>query len=370
MTTRLCGIATAVPEHTASQRHSLHFMRRVVDARAEPAERDRAMLFLESIHDGCGIDRRYSVIGDFTKSDPEAFEFFPNNWRLAPFPSTQQRMELYESASVDLAEKVAKAALEDAEFDPEEVTHLVFVTCTGSFAPGPDILLTKRLGLGGDIRRTVIGFMGCYGAFNGMRTADQIVASDPSAVVLQISVELCTLHYQCGLEPETIVGNCLFGDGAAAAVYTGEEYASGGHVDVVDSHCRITDDSLDQMQWHIGDHGFTMVLDVEIPSTLLSGGARFIDELLSRNGLHTDRVGSWLVHPGGPKIIDAVRDAAELSEGEVALSRGVLREYGNMSSSTILFVLQRALQRDSPGPMAMLGFGPGLTMEGAVLTTC
>ena len=368
MTTRIYGTATAQPDHTATQTHSHRFMSRVIEARMSGIEQERALMYLDGIHEGCGIDRRYSVIEDFTRSDPGEFTFFPDNWRLEPFPSTKQRMQLYESASIDLAEKSGQQALDDAGVEADEVTHLIFVTCTGLFAPGPDILLVDRLGLRPDTRRTVIGFMGCYGAFNGMRTADQIVASDPEAVVLQICVELCSLHYQFNGDPETIVGNCLFGDGAAATVYADEKRYDDGACDVVSTHCQITADSLDQMQWHIGDHGFSMVLDVEIPDTLREGGSAFIDELIGRQGLERGDVDGWLVHPGGPRIVDAVRDAAGIDEEDVALSRTVLRDFGNMSSATALYVLDRQLERTGgAGPMVMLGFGPGLTMEGAVL---
>ncbi len=368
MASRLYGLGTALPRYTATQEHSLQFMRQVVEARATKDNYHRARLFLDSIHEGCGIDRRYSVIEDFTKSDPQAFRFFPNNWSLEPFPTTRERMELYEERSISLAEKAAQKSLEDAGVGSEEVTHLVYVTCTGSFAPGPDILLVHRLGLRPQVRRTVIGFMGCYGAFNGLRAADQIIGDDPDAVVLQVCVELCSLHYQFDLEPETIVGNCLFGDGAAAAVYAGSDRRDGGYRDIVTSHCAITDDSLDQMQWHIGDHGFTMVLDVEIPSTLLGAGDEFVCQLLDlAKCLKTD-VSAWVVHPGGPRIVDAVRDSVGLDEEDVALSRSVLRDFGNMSSATALFVLQRQFNRgDGEGDLVMLGFGPGLTMEGAVL---
>ena len=368
MASRLYGMGTALPKYTTTQEHSLQFMRQVVDARASKDEHLRATMFLEAIHEGCGIDRRYSVIEDFTKNTPEAFTFFPKNWSLEPFPTTQQRMEVYEDRSIALAEEAAIKSLEDARIEPEEVTHLVFVTCTGLFAPGPDILLVHRLGLRRETRRTVIGFMGCYGAFNGLRTADQIVAADPDAVVLQVCVELCSLHYQSDLEPQTTVGNCLFGDGAAAVVYADHRRFDGGYRDVVTSHCAITDDSLDQMQWHIGDHGFSMVLDVEIPTTLLGAGEQFVNALLDRGKSRKEEVQAWVVHPGGPRIVDAVRDSAGLDEEDVALSRSVLRDFGNMSSTTALFVLKRQLEQDDgEGDMVMLGFGPGLTMEGAVL---
>lgn len=372
--TRLFGIATALAPYTATQKHSHEFMTKVLEARVPEEEQDKALLYLDMIQESCGIRHRYSVIEDFTKSDPEEFTFFPKNWALEPFPTTKDRMEIYEELSIDMAEEAARKALEDSGFEAGEVTHLVVTTCTGLFAPGPDIHLVKRLGLRADTRRTIIGFMGCYGAFNGLRMADQIVKAEPEAVVLQVCVELCSLHYQSAWDAQTIIGNCLFGDGAAAAVYASAEHAvtgagkQRGYRNIATTHCEITHDSLDQMQWHIGDEGFTMYLDVEIPRTLLGGGAAFVEELLHRSDLPKEGVDGWVVHPGGPKIIDAVRDSAQILEEEVALSRSVLSDYGNMSSGTVLFVLERQLrQKPEDKNLVMLGFGPGLTMEGAVL---
>ena len=368
MTTRLYGLGTALPEHTATQDHSQEFMRRVFQARTSGVEQERALMYLEAIHENCGVERRYSVVEDFTRSDPDQFTFFPKNWSLEPVPSTRRRMEIYESKSIELAESAARSALDDADVSADEVTHLVFVSCTGHFAPGPDILLVNRLDLSPQTRRTVIGFMGCYGAFNGLRSADQIVASDPDAVVLEVCVELCTLHYQLDVSPETIISNSLFADGAAAAVYGAERRSDGGYADIATTHCQIGDDSLDMMQWHIGDTGFSMGLDADVPDELAKGGAPFIDALADRARMSRDDIGAWLVHPGGPRIVDAIAEVAELDDQQVALSHSILRDFGNMSSSTILFVLRRYLDRQpDAGPMALLGFGPGLTMEGAIL---
>ncbi|MBA2664970.1 MAG: type III polyketide synthase [Bradymonadaceae bacterium] len=365
---RLYSLSTALPPFTATQEHSLHFMQRVIEASAGPDEVDRALMFLEAIHESCGIERRYSAIEDFTRDNAEDFSFFPKNWALAPVPSTAKRMELFEPVSMALCEEASRKALVGAGVKAGEVTHLIVATCTGLYAPGPDILLVKRLGLGASTRRTVIGFMGCYAAFTGLRMAEQIIAADPEAVVLQVCVELCSLHYQRSFEPQTIIGNCLFGDGCAAAVWAGRDRFEGGLADLVTSHCEISHDSLDQMQWHVGDEGFLMHLDVEVPQTLRRGGAAFIDTLCRRAKIAVSDVQDWAVHPGGPKIVDAVRDAAGLEEHDVAISRSVLRDYGNMSSATALFVLERQLAaRRRGGPLVLLGFGPGLTMEGAVM---
>jgi alpha-pyrone synthase len=368
MATRLYGISTALAPYTATQQHSHRFMRRVIEAREDEYEQERGLLFLDSIHESCGIARRYSVIEDFTRDDCDDFTFFPKSWTLEPFPTTAERMALFEPVSLSMATEACEKALRDADVPAEAVTHLIATTCTGLYAPGPDILLVKNLGLRPTTRRTVIGFMGCYGAFNGLRMADQIVKAEPDAVVLQVCVELCSLHFQVKLEPHAIIGNCLFADGAAAAVYARAGRFDRGYRDVVATHCAISHDSLDQMQWHIGDHGFDMVLDVEVPRTLRAGGAAFVADLLATSRRQKSDIDAWVVHPGGPRIVDAVRDSAELDEEQVALSRTVLRDFGNMSSATALFVLHRQLeQTPDGGDLVMLGFGPGLTMEGAVL---
>ena len=367
-TTRLFGTGTATPPHTAPQDHSRWFMNQIIDARQSGHDRQRSQMFVEAIFEGCGIDRRYSVIEDFTRTKPAQFSFFPTNWSLTPPPTTRQRMEVYERESIDLAEEACRAGLDDARIAPEQITDVVLVTCTGSSAPGTDISLVRRLGLRPTVRRTVIGFMGCYGAFNGLRTADQIVASDPDAVVLVVCVELCSLHFQADLEPRTIIANCLFGDGAGALVLARSDRAAGGHCDVASSRSVVAGSTLDKMRWEIGDHGFLMHLDPDIPSILLETAGPFIDDLLDSSGLERSDVGGWLVHPGGPRIVDAIRDAADLSDEDVAVSRRVLRRVGNLSSATIIFVLQEHLRRRRDrGPMVLLGFGPGLTMEGRVL---
>lgn len=368
MTARIHGVTTAVPEHWAPQKRSFQFMRRVIEATTDGVDREQALMYLEAIHEGCGIDQRYSVIDDFTHLHPDRFEFFGPNWRLDPFPSTRQRMAIYQTKAVQLARRVGEDALAQANVDPDEITHINFVTCTGLFAPGPDVLLVNELGLRNTVRRTVIGFMGCYGAFNGLRNAAQIVAGNPDAVVLQICVELCTLHYQRGTDPETLVSNSLFGDGAAALVVAHQDRLPGGVCDLMATHSYVAGDSLDQMRWDIGDTGFEMGLDRRVPDTIKAGAAGFVDGLLSYTEMGRDHIDHWLIHPGGPRILDAVRDGIDLMESDVAVSRSVLRDYGNMSSPSVLFVLKRQLDATKEGDsMAMLGFGPGLTMEGALL---
>ncbi len=321
--------------------------------------------FLEKIYAASGIEKRHSVVADYAKTDPAEFEFYPKNWALDPFPTTAARMQVFERESVALAEQAARRALAQGGFAPGEVTHLVAATCTGFFAPGPDILLLERLGLRADVQRTVIGFMGCYAGFNAMKTAGQIVAADPAAVVLCLSVELCSLHFQKRPEFDLMIGNSLFADGAGAAVFAATGRAR-GLADLAASYGRVAPDSLGGMSWHIGDTGFEMRLDPGVPKTLHQRAPAFAADLLARAGLTRGEVSRWGVHPGGRRIIEGVAEALALDAAQTRSSRAVLAACGNMSSATIFFVLAEEFAGGIDSPLAALGFGPGLTMEGAV----
>ena len=275
-------------------------------------------------------------------------------------------MGLFEKTSVDLAERVGRAALRQARLAPEDVTHIVFCTCTGFFAPGPDIELLGRLGLSPSTSRTCIGFMGCHAGINGLRTSGQIVGAEPGAVVLHICLELCSLHMQNEESMEAMLSNCLFADGCSAVVYGGA--SSAARVSCVTSASCIAPESSEQMSWRIGNFGFEMGLAAEVPRTLRTEARRFVGSLLDRARLRFEDVAHWCVHPGGPRILEGIRSALSLSREDLASAYGTLRDYGNMSSPTIFFVLERILESEpGPGPVVLLSFGPGLTMEGAVL---
>ena len=258
-------------------------------------------------------------------------------------------------------------ALRESGAEPSEVTHLVFTTCTGLFAPGPDILLIGRLGLAPHVHRAVLGFMGCYAGFSGLRMAGQILGAEPEAVVLQVCVELCSLHFQKQALPDFVVANSLFADGAGAAVYARPGRFKAGLADLVVTHCRVERDSLEHMSWRIGPTGFEMRLDREVPARLKSAAPGFVGELFDRAGLKKGE-SAWAIHPGGRKIVEEVQSSLGLTDPQVQSSLEVLSACGNMSSGTILFVLDRELRRAEAGAVAALGFGPGLTMEGAVLS--
>jgi predicted naringenin-chalcone synthase len=276
-------------------------------------------------------------------------------------------MEVYQREAPLLATNAAQTCLAKApHIARSSISHLIVVSCTGFYAPGVDVDLVRALGLRPSVFRQIIGFMGCYGAFNGMRAARDICLADPEAVVLLVCVELCSIHFQTEGAPDTIVANCLFSDGASAALIASEGSVAHGRFEIVDSISALHEDSLDQMTWSIGDSGFRMTLAGTVPDVLRTAIGSFVDELVGRNGTDRRSLAYWAIHPGGRRIVEAIQESLGLDDGSVERSLAVLAENGNMSSSTILFVIDRLHpERDSLG-MAM-AFGPGLTLEGMLL---
>lgn len=369
--TQLLAIGTSVPNHQASQEDAAGFMKAVaagmLDAGLLPGETalPRHCARIDRLARHSAITRRASVVADFLRA-PADFDFFPRNAALEPPPSTAARMAVYQREAPPLAEAAAADCLRQADVPPRAVTHLILVSCTGFVAPGVDILLQRSVGLRPDLQRQTIGFMGCYAAFNGLRAADAICSARPDAVVLLVCVELCTLHFQRSLEPDAIVSNLLFSDGAAAALLT---RTRPGPLALLRSSSRLCpEETAAQMTWTIGDHGFQMTLAAAVPESLRRALPSFVDDLLAPRHLTRADLSFWAVHPGGRRIVDVVHEELAVPAERLAPSHEVLSAHGNMSSATVLFVLQRWLMRDLPrGAVGVaLAFGPGLTLEGAL----
>jgi alpha-pyrone synthase len=323
---------------------------------------------IETVYSRSGIDYRYSCLSDYG-SEAEAFEFYPNNWGLSPVPTTGDRNQKYKTCALDLAEQVTHQALWQADLVAENITHLIVVSCTGFFAPGLDIHLVKRLGLPAATDRTLIGFMGCNAAFNGLKTAHALCQTHRNAKVLLVCVELCSLHFQVADTLEKVIVNAIFSDGAAAVVLSASDNAAGKLV-YTDSAALVTEDSLDAMTWDIGDTGFLMQLSPQVPQLIKQSLSAYLENFLGRHNLTQDSLDFWAVHPGGRQILDQVQAGLALSEDALKESYEVLRRHGNMSSPTILFILKLMMDRPLPtasiGTGIALGFGPGLSIEGAL----
>lgn len=352
-------IGTAVPDH----RYEQTFIRDTVAGWL--GEDRRWQRLLTRVFDGAGIDQRYSVLEDFERG---AGPFLHD--AVYAGPSTADRNDIYAREARRLAARAAERAFDGPTgFDKSDVTHVVTVSCTGFVAPGPDVHLVRDLGLSSSVHRTHVGFMGCYGAFPALRLADSFCRSDPTAVVLVVCVELCTLHLDPQPSLDSLLSTALFADGASAAVVAGRPPAPGTGYALGAFATSLTDDD-EQMAWTIGDRGFRMRLSGAIPNLVQAHVARALESLWNTSGIDPADVGSWAVHPGGPAVLDRVEDAMALPEGALAASRGVLKDFGNMSSATILFILDRmARQREATaGPLVAMAFGPGLTIESAVLS--
>jgi prepilin-type processing-associated H-X9-DG protein len=308
-------------------------------------------------------------------------------------PSTAERMARFAAEAGPLALRASSAALAAAAVDPAAITHLVTVCCTGFQAPGFDLELIQALPLAADVARTQVGFMGCHGALNGLRVAHAFAQADAGARVLLCALELCSLHQQLGWHPERVVANALFADGAAATVLaadgtpaagagagaeSGAEAGAGagpeqGQLQVsppwrlLASGSTVLPDSADAMAWTIGDHGFEMGLSPRVPALIAARLAPWLDGWLAARGLDRAAIGSWALHPGGPRLLESVRECLDLPASAIEPSTAVLRECGNMSSATILFILDRLQRAGAPLPCVALAFGPGLCVEAALL---
>jgi predicted naringenin-chalcone synthase len=292
--------------------------------------------------------------------------FLPADERDDHGPTTRQRMERYAKEAPPLAARAAGAALAQSGLAPGEITHLVTVSCTGFGAPGVDVALIRQLGLPATTERVHVGFMGCHGAINGLRAARGLTAADPSARVLLCAVELCSLHFHYGWDPKKVVANALFADGAAAVVGAPADAAPADAWRLAATGSCLVPDSEYAMTWNIGDHGFAMTLSTRVPGLIGTHLRPWLEGWLARHGLRLGDVASWAVHPGGPRILSAVERPLGLDESATAVSREVLSACGNMSSPTVLFILDRLRVRQAPRPCVALGFGPGLVAEVAL----
>jgi len=366
MYTVLEAIATANPPYKLTQSEAADFMLKTESLSASIRKR------IPSIYANSGIDYRYSCIPDYG-GDLQSFELYPHNWELTPTPNTFKRNQTYETYAPKIALQAAQQAIAEASLCAQDITHLIVVSCTGFSAPGIDIHLIKHLGLSYTVSRTMIGFMGCHAAFNGLRTAHAICQSDRQAKVLLVCVELCSLHFQVADTLENTIINAIFSDGSAAAVLTSCPFPQAeGKLAYTDGYSLLIENTEELMNWTIGDTGFLMGLSPKVPDVVVSHLPNYLQTFLNQHHLTTNDLDFWAIHPGGRKIIEKIQSVCELSDHMVADSYEILRRYGNMSSPTILFILKQIFVKYQAEPNInfqnglALAFGPGLSIEGCL----
>lgn len=370
--TQVRSIATASPLHAIRQEDALH----IAKLRNQPKASQEH--WMKTIYSKSGVEQRHSVLLEQPASDclaPEQRQSFYQDKQSSKDsgPSTAARMEQYTKHGLALACQASQTAMEASAFTPSTFTHLITVSCTGFAAPGIDIGLIEHLKLPADIARAHIGFMGCHGGMNALRIADHIVRANKQARVLVCATELCSLHYQYDFQPDQIIANALFADGSAAIVVTHDEQdtkpISKTHDSVrfIASGSYVFPNTLEAMTWKIGDHGFVMTLSPHVPELIERELAPWIDRWLQSQELTRADIEHWAIHPGGPKILDSVVASLDLRSEAAEPSRNILRRFGNMSSPTSFFVLKEMMDQGHRGKCVMLGFGPGLAVETALL---
>ena len=347
-TAHINRIGTAVPPHDVHDAFIVFGRTLLTD--------NRSRIVFDRMAERSGIAHRFSFLQPGTPGavevDSEGF------YRRGAFPGTAARMTRYARDAVELAVQ-AVTALDVAN---EGITHLVVASCTGFTAPGLDQLIAERMGLGGALERTLVGFMGCYAAVPALRNARHIVRSDPAARVLVVNLELCSLHMQETPDLERVLSFLLFGDGATAALVTAEAQGIALH----DFYAATIPDTQDLITWRIGDQGFDMHLSGKVPAriaTALRHEADRNDDAGMFNGRDPADVAHWAVHAGGRTVLDAVEAGLRMTPNALRQSRAVLHDVGNISSATLMFVLARILDGGDAGPGVGMAFGPGLSAE-------
>jgi predicted naringenin-chalcone synthase len=348
----LLGLGTAVPDRAMAQSAWVPIADRIA-----PSTVDRAVT--ERLARRSGIERRHCDTAD----RPGEATFYPSD-PGGRGPGTAARMTRFVAAARPMAAEAARDAIRRAGTDAAAITHVVTASCTGFEAPGPDQWLVEDLSLPRKVRRTNVGFMGCHAAVNALATASAIAQAEPAARVLVCCVEICSVHLHYGARLDRLVANTLFADGAAAAVVG----MGTGHPRLACFDSVLLPDSRDEMAWTVGDHGFEMTLGARVPEILQSRVGAWIGSTLEREGLRIGEVGGWAIHPGGPRVIEAVLGSLGLGEHAGSQSREILRAFGNMSSATLLFILDRLERARVPRPWVGMAFGPGLAGESMLVT--
>lgn len=354
-------IATSVPPFSNDQQHIREVMKKHI------ATDRKSEAIIHRIYTQSGIEKRHSVVEDFAPNQNGNLFF---NGQVKTEPGTAARNKVYEQESKKLFVDVGRQLLADnPHISSDEITHVITVSCTGFFAPGPDYEVVKNLGLKPSTQRFHVGFMGCYAAFPALKMARSFCVSDPDAVVLLISAELCTLHFQFKKDVDNLLSGSVFADGAAGMIVSSRPPKKQS-LEINQFASSLAPKGEKDMAWTIGDSGFDMILSTYVPDIIRENLEPVIQPLYDQYQLSRDDIDFWALHPGGRSILDKIEQTLELDPHQISASRQTLAEFGNMSSATVLFVLEKLLDSNLQGGQKILSmaFGPGLTIESGLLT--
>lgn len=354
---KIISIGTALPPYRHLQNDILHFMQNVY-AMNEVDKRKLKFLYHQS-----SIQQRYSVIPDYSRPAAE-WKFYPHTENLEPFPSLELRMVLYSKYAAPLSVDAIRNCLEGS-INSEEITHLITVSCTGMSAPGLDLQVMELMDLSKNVFRTSLNFMGCYAAIHALKLADALCKSAPDAKVVIVCTELCTLHFQKEPTPDNVTSSLLFADGSAAMLVTHDGFNKTGlHIDSF--YAEVVAKGKKDMAWELSSSGFLMTLSGYIPELIEEDFESLVARALKHGSLEKKDITSWCIHPGGKRILESIHKSLSLQNGALQDGYDVLRNFGNMSSPTLLFVLKKMmhnLDHAKPHKIFSAAFGPGLTME-------
>jgi predicted naringenin-chalcone synthase len=361
---RIISIGTAVPDYGTEQSTILEFMRAAYHD--DTASRKLNILFHNS-----GINKRYSVVPDFDGSKPEQSIFALNQ----AIPDVEKRIKVFKQQAVPLAIKAIENSLNklNTTLSGFGITHLITVTCTGIYAPGIGAALIEQLNLPDDIFHTSINFMGCNAAFPALKIAEMITRTDEKAKVLIVCVELCTLHFQPKDNNDNLLANTIFGDGAAAVIVVSDKTAkqnSQSGLSINGFYSLLLNKGKNLMGWNVTPVNYEMVLDAGIPEFIGDEVTEIVMKAGRKLNVTPSTIGKWAIHPGGRKILDSIKKRLPLTDSDMQYSYKVLADNGNMSSPTILFVMNEIMQaQHEPGEtLFAIGFGPGLSIETATFS--
>lgn len=360
MSSYIHNISTIVPQHSYTQSFLRDKMKEYVSNR--PSSRR----IIHRIYNNSGIDKRHTVIKDFRANGDPRFFFQKDGSFTAP--TTGKRNDLYAKHGKKLFVRTAEKTIEESKnFRKEDITHVITVSCTGFFAPEPAFEIIKQLELSRGTQRYHLGFMGCFAAFPAMKMAQAFCESHPDAAVLVVCLELCSLHLQDSEVTDNLISASVFADGAAGLIISSRNPSDSGPCYKLEQFSTsLADDSEKDMAWTIGDTGFDMILTTYVPDIIKANMPSAVKPLLEEYNLDKNQIDRWAIHPGGRAILDKIQQSMKLKDNQVASSRSVLAEYGNMSSATILFVLKKLLNEkmhSANEKILGMAFGPGLTIE-------